>query len=99
MSAADERRRNMDSQMASVMANHATILGNHAEIELSIRHQHKCIEELKREVAAFKAVVQEVRDIMAAMHVSFAVFKYIAIVGGAILSAWHGIKAAWRAFW
>ena len=94
----DDRRREMDRQMASVMANHTTILGNQAEIELSLRHQHQCIEDLKREVEAIRNVVHEVRDILAAMHVSFAVFKYIAIVGAAIVSAWHAIKAAWRAF-
>jgi len=89
----------MDREMATVMANHATILANQAEIELALRHQHSCIEALKREVSEVVKVIGEVRDLLAALHVSAGVLKYFAIVGGAIFSAWHGIKAAWKAFW
>lgn len=85
--------------MATVMANHATILGNQSQIETALRHQHDCIEALKREVAEFRSVVAEIRDILVAMRFSLAVFKYVAIVGASIISAWHAVRVAWKAFW
>jgi hypothetical protein len=84
--------------MISLMANHATIIRNQTEIERALAHQHRCIEALKLEVSSVSAIVAEVRELLAALKVFSGVIKYVAVVGAAIVSAWHGFKAAWK-FW
>ena len=96
--AADERRRLADREMATVMANHATILSNQEWIVTQLTHQHGCTEALKREVELMRVVVEDVRKIMNAMQVLGAITKYGAVTGAAALSLWHGIRAAIQ-FW
>lgn len=88
----------MDKAMLSLMETHATILGNQAAIERALKHQHDCIEALKAEVAQFRDVMAEVKDLLAALNVTSRIVKYIAFVGAALLSMWEGGKAAWRAW-
>ena len=84
--------------MAAVMANHATILSNQEWVVTQLTHQHGCTEALKKEVEMMRLVVEDVRKIMHAMQLLGAVTKYGAVTGAALLSVWHGIKAAFN-FW
>ena len=84
--------------MATVMANHQTILSNQEWVITQLGHQHSCTEALKREIETMRVVVEDVRKIMNAMQVLGAITKYGAVTGAALLSAWHGIKAAFQ-FW
>ena len=94
--AADDRRRQMDRDMASVMANHATILSNQEWVVTQLTHQHGCTEALKKEVELMRVVVEDLRKLMNAMQVLGAITKYGAVTGAAFISAWHGIKAAFQ---
>ncbi len=91
----DDRRTELDDKMVALMTNHRTILMNQDYIADALGHQHDCIEALKKEVAGYAAILSEVRELLIALHISAGVIKYVAVVGAAVVSAWHGFKAAW----
>lgn len=84
--------------MASVMANHATILKNQDFISTQLSHQHDCIERMKAAVAANTEVTEEVRALLSTFKVVSSFTRWGAVVSAAAFSTWHGIKAAFQ-FW
>jgi hypothetical protein len=89
----------MDSRMATVMANHQTILTNQEYVITQLTHQHDCLEKLKIALADNTEVSEEVRELLAALNVFGKLAKWSAVTGGALFSAWHGVKAGinfWR---
>lgn len=90
-----EQRREMDKQMVSVIERHKTILDNQADISLQLTHQHSCTEALKREVAEMKVIVEQVRELLAALKGLSFMAKWVTIAGGGITAIWHGAKWLW----
>jgi len=96
---ADERRRLMDREMATVMANHATILSNQEYVIEQLTHQHDCLERLKVAVAQSAEVTEEVRALLSTFKVMGKITKWGTVTSAAAISVWHAVKAAWRTFW
>ena len=92
---ADERRREMDKQMLTVMASHKTILSNQDFISQQLGHQHDCTESLKREVAEMKVIVEQVRELLAALKGISFMAKWATIVGGGAAAVWHFARWLW----
>ena len=92
---ADERRRALDERMAAVMANHATVLDNQGFISSQLKHQHDCIEALKREVTDMVLIVEQVRQLLSALKGLSFMAKWATIVGGGMAAIWHGAKWLW----
>ena len=88
----------MDREMATVMANHATILSNQDFVISQLGHYHDCLEKMKVATAANTEVTEEVRELLSAFKVVGRLAKWGAVTGGALFSIWHGIKAAF-VFW
>lgn len=96
--AADERRREMDKQMTIVMANHSTVLQNQEYVITQLGHQHDCMEALKREVADTREILADIRAIMSTFKIMGMAVKWTAVTSAALVSLWHGLKAAFQ-FW
>ena len=88
----------MDREMATVMANHATILSNQDFVITQLNHYHDCLERLKIAVSDNSEVTEEVRELLSAFKVIGRFAKWGAVTGGALFSIWHGVKAAFQ-FW
>lgn len=84
--------------MATVMANHATILDNQAYISEQLTHQHDCLEKMKYAVAVNTEVIEEVRALLSTFKIMGSLTKWGAVTGAALFSAWQGAKAALQ-FW
>lgn len=82
----------MDSKMATVMANHATILSELEWIVTQYSHQHSCTEALKREVAEMRVIVEQVRELLAALKGISLIAKWATVIGGGVVAVWHGAK-------
>ena len=81
--------------MVAVIERHKTILDNQAHISLQLSHQHDCTEALKREVAEMKAIIEQVRELLAALKGISFLAKWATIVGGGLTAVWHGVKWVW----
>ncbi len=79
--------------MATVMANHATILDNQQFITTQLQHQHDCIEALKGEIASSREVLTEIKAIMSTLYVMIMLTRWGVVVAAASLSVWQGLKA------
>ena len=88
----------MDMQIATILANHATILANQDHVIEQLNHQHDCTERLKDEVSSMVLVVEDIRQIMTTLKMMGAITKWAAVVSGLAVSLWHAIKAGWH-FW
>ncbi len=82
----------MDREMATVMANHATILSNQQYVITQLHHQHDCLERMKEAVGANSEVTEEVRQLLAAFKVVGKLGKWTAVTSAAVLSIWHAVK-------
>ena len=92
---ADERRREMDKQMVTVMERHQTIMENQDYVITQLGHQHDCTEALKREVAEMKAIVEQVRELLAALKGISFMAKWATIMGGGAAAVWHFARWLW----
>jgi len=95
---ADDRRRLMDREMATIMANHHTILTNQEYVITQLTHQHDCLEKLKIAVAQSAEVTEQVRELLATFKIMGMLTKWGAVTSAASLSVWQGAKAAFQ-FW
>ena len=84
--------------MATVMANHATILSNQDFVITQLNHYHDCLEKLKIATSANTEDTEEVRELLGAFKVVGRLAKWSTVTGAAGFSIWHGIKAAFH-FW
>lgn len=93
MSSADEKRRMMDREMATVLANHATILSNQDYITTQLHHHHDCLEHLKQEIKLNREVIDDVRNLLSAFKVVVSAAKYATVFTAAFAGMWHAFKA------
>lgn len=94
----EERRREMDREMASIMANHKTILANQEYVITQLHHYHDCLEKMKAIVAQNTEVTEEVRELLATFKVFGRFTKWGAVTGAGALSIWQATKAFFH-FW
>jgi len=90
-------RREMDKQMITIMANHATILANQEYIVTQLTHQHDCMERLKAEIERNSKVIEQLHDLMATFKVTAAISKYVAAISGAGLGLTFTTPNQWQA--
>jgi len=95
---ADDKRRLMDREMATVMANHATILSNQEWVITQLTHYHDCLERMKVTVSQNTEVTEEVKELLSTFKVMGSITKWGAVTGAASVSIWHATKALFQ-FW
>lgn len=83
----------MDRQMVTLMAHHDTILANQEYVITQLTHQHDCIENLKNAVRENSEIVEEVRQLLAALKGFSTIAKWATVAGGFLAALWHGTKA------
>jgi len=88
----------MDREMATVMANHATILSNQEWVIMQLTHYHDCLEKMKVTVFQNTEVVEDVKELLSTFKVVGRFTKWIAVIGTAGVSIWHATKAMFQ-FW